>query len=149
MRPPTEGDVRIDPTQPASESVTDAPTVALRVRPAYPPGYAAVVDLCGEHDLASNEEIEAALALVDGDLLIDLSDCPFVDSTVIAALIRKSQELTRNGHRLDLVVPPTNAQVHRVFDIVGMSTFVTILAGLPTIAARVSAEMSTPVLRDS
>jgi hypothetical protein len=62
--------------------------------------------LCGEHDAATSEEIEAAVAAVDGNLLIDLTQCEFIDSTVIGVVMAKSKALGRDGHQLALVAPP-------------------------------------------
>jgi anti-anti-sigma factor len=124
--------VPIDPTHLTARRPPDTTTVELRFRPSCPDGYAAVAILCGEHDLASNAELEAVLAPIDGNLLIDLSRCEFIDSTVIGALIRKSEDLAREGHRLDLVVTSANIQVRRVLDVVGMSSLMTILPELPT-----------------
>src|SRR3954453_21902111 len=47
----------------------------------------AIVTLRGEHDLATRAEINAALARAGGeaDVLVDLSDCSFIDSSVIGA----------------------------------------------------------------
>jgi anti-anti-sigma factor len=92
--------------------------VEVEVRPARAPHYAAIVSLRGEHDLATAPVIRDALSPVFGDVLVDLSECTFVDSTVIGALIAASQELQREGHTLALVVPPENADVARTLEIV-------------------------------
>ena len=80
--------------------------VEVEVQPARAPQYAAIVSLRGEHDLATAPVIRDALSAVFGDVLVDLSECTFVDSTVIGALIAASQDLQREGHTLALVVPP-------------------------------------------
>ena len=67
-------------------------------------------------------------------MLIDLSACEFVDSTVISALISKSAALGRNGHRLELVVPAANGTVTRVIDVVGLRTLITVHEHLPSSA---------------
>jgi hypothetical protein len=61
----------------------------------------------GEHDYASRNLLVAALAQVHGHVVVDLSRCAFIDTTVIGAIIAKALALDRAGHRLELVVPPT------------------------------------------
>ena len=92
--------------------------------------YAAVVKLCGEHDLATRDELQAALAPLYGAVLLDLSECEFVDSTVIGLMLRKSQELGRDGHRLELVVLP-GSHVERALEIVDIQQFLTIHGSVP------------------
>jgi anti-anti-sigma factor len=87
--------------------------------------YAAVVKLCGEHDVATRDELTGALAPLYGDLLLDLSECEFIDSSVIALVLRKSQELTRDGHRIELVVE-AGSNVERALQIVDIRQFLTI-----------------------
>jgi anti-anti-sigma factor len=111
------------PTSPAIEVELSPPGVA---------GYAAIVSLNGEHDLAMSDELVATLAPIDGNLLIDLSACEFIDSTVIGAVIAKSIELARAGSRLELIVPAANGVVTRVIDIVGLRTLMTVHDQLPS-----------------
>jgi anti-anti-sigma factor len=107
------------------------PEIDVEVRPARAPQYAAVVSLHGEHDLATSGALRTALQPLFGDVLVDLSDCSFVDSTVIGALIAAAQELAREGHRLSLVVPPENANVARTLEIVRMAELIRILPRAP------------------
>jgi anti-anti-sigma factor len=64
-------------------------------------------------------------------VLVDLTDCQFIDSTVVGAIIAKSQQLQREGHHLELVAPRSNAHVTRVLDVVGMRTFLKVHERLP------------------
>jgi anti-anti-sigma factor len=82
--------------------------------------YTGVVRLCGEHDLATAADIQYALASVWGDVLVDLTSCEFIDSTVIGTLIRDHQARRREGHRLELLVPPENTTITRTLTIVGV-----------------------------
>jgi anti-anti-sigma factor len=107
------------------------PEIEVEVRPARAPQYAAVVSLHGEHDLATSGALRTALQPLFGDVLVDLSDCSFVDSTVIGALIAAAQELEREGHRLSLVVPPENTNVARTLEIVRMAELIRILPRTP------------------
>jgi anti-anti-sigma regulatory factor len=73
----------------------DDPRIELEFQPADIPGYAAVLVLCGAHDMATADQIGAALAAVDGNVLIDLSECEFIDSSVIGVLHTRGQRQTR------------------------------------------------------
>jgi anti-anti-sigma factor len=92
--------------------------------------YAAVVKLFGEHDMATRDEVNAALAPLYGDVLLDLSECEFVDSSVIGLVLRKSQQLTRDGHRIELVVAP-GSNVERALEIIDIRQFLTIHGHVP------------------
>jgi anti-anti-sigma factor len=100
------------PDQPPSRQIE------VDVRPQRAPQYAAIVSLHGEHDLATSAALAETLRPLYGDVLVDLSDCSFVDSTVIRALITAAQELDREGHSLSLVVPPENASIGRTLELV-------------------------------
>ena len=63
----------------------------VEVAPEFDPGYAATVLLRNEHDLASSEGIASVLAPILGNVLVDLSECEFMDSTVISVLLKKSE----------------------------------------------------------
>ncbi len=105
--------------------------IQLEFHPARAPGYAALVVLSGEHDLATHQAIRAALAPLSGNLLVDLSDCEFIDSTVIGTLLEKYEDLRREGQRLELIVPLENQTVRRVVDVTGLDTLMTVHDGLP------------------
>jgi anti-anti-sigma factor len=101
----------------------------------------AIVTLRGEHDLATRPEITAALARAGGeaDVLVDLSDCTFIDSSVIGALVAAFQAFAERGRRLELAIPPDAAAIQRVAHVAGLRTFLTIhetrSAGLAHISA--------------
>jgi anti-anti-sigma factor len=114
----------LSPDQPQSD-------IEVEVRPARAPQYAAVVSLRGEHDLATSAALREALEPLFGDVLVDLTDCTFVDSTVIGSLIASAQGLQREGHRLSLVVPPDNANVARTLEIVRIGELIRILPSVP------------------
>ncbi len=97
--------------------------------------YAATVTLCGEHDIATADAIRVALLPLFGNVLVDLSECDFIDSTVIRALLEKAEDLRREGHRLELLVPPEKKTVRRIVSVIGLETVVTVherlLGGYP------------------
>jgi anti-anti-sigma factor len=86
-----------------------------------------IVSVQGELDLSTAPELEARLDEIvssgDASLLIDLSECEFIDSTGIALIVRAWQRLDRsaggegNGR---VVICSSNDQVRRVLDITGL-----------------------------
>jgi len=119
------------------------PGVEVRYASPRSAAFAAVVSLYGEHDLDSLETLMHALEPIVGDVLVDLTDCRYIDSTVVGVIITKSRELGREGHILELVAPRSNAPVTRVLDVIGMRTLLKVHervpfakeAGAPTIIA--------------
>jgi anti-anti-sigma factor len=85
---------------------------------------AAVVTLRGEHDLESQPRVSAALtaAGVCPHVVVDLSGCTFVDSSLIAALLREARVLGTRGGTLPLVVGEDARSVHRTLDLMGIVT---------------------------
>lgn len=108
-----------------------APTIDVRYASDSVPGYEALVSLGGEHDLASSDELRATFEPILGNVLVDLTRCEFMDSTVIGVLLAKQKDMQREGRRLDLVVPRENAAVARVIDVVGMRELLTVHERLP------------------
>jgi anti-anti-sigma factor len=113
------------------EHANAEPSVDVVLRPPALPSFAAVVALRGEHDLATSADVRAALGPIYGNVLVDLSDCSFIDSKVIGALIGKHRELEREGHRLELLVPPANLVVTRSLSLVGMTSLLVVRDSLP------------------
>ena len=116
-------------------------TVALE---RHAPGVA-IVTLRGEHDLASRAEINAILARVGGevDVLVDLSECSFIDSSVIGALVAAVQTFAERGRRLELAIPSDAVTIQRVAKVAGLATFLAIHetreAGLASVSGRLKA----------
>ena len=66
-------------------------------------GSVALFELLGEHDMASEPALRAALneALADGQgIVVDLSKAEFIDSSVIHTLIDTQQRLAAQGREL-------------------------------------------------
>jgi anti-sigma B factor antagonist len=87
-----------------------------------------VIELIGEHDLATAEElrdaIDSALAQHDG-LLVDLTETTFLDSTVINALFRAQRALTARERQLVLQIDGSGI-VLRSLEITGLFTEVAV-----------------------
>jgi anti-anti-sigma factor len=110
--------------------------IELEVRPAETPGYAAVLVLGGAHDMATADQIGDTLAAVDGNVLVDFSDCEFIDSSVINVLLERAANVKRDGHRLELVVPPANETITRVLKIVRADAVLVVHPERPVAAKR-------------
>ena len=95
-------------------------TVEVLARPASAPGYAAIVRVGGQHDIASIPRIRETLESIHGNVLVDLSDCTFLDSSVIHTLIDDACERRREWESLELIVPVANASVLRTLRISGL-----------------------------
>ncbi len=84
----------------------------------------------GELDLHSAPELEGvldqALAAKRPAILIDLSECEFIDSTGLALIVRAWQDLANGdgGGRLVLCCP--NSQVRRLLDITGLESSISL-----------------------
>jgi anti-anti-sigma factor len=76
----------------------------------------AVVSLLGEHDLSTEPALTRALetAALHSNVLVDLSECEFIDSTVIAALLRFARVVTERGERFALLIPAAQRQITRI-----------------------------------
>jgi anti-anti-sigma factor len=78
-----------------------------------------VVRIRGEHDLASADEVRRRLAeaLAIGITVVDLEDCTFLDSSIVASLIavRRAQGF------LALALPPAASAVERTLTVSGVT----------------------------
>lgn len=83
----------------------------------------AVVTLRGEHDLSTRQELSQALerAAAHSNVVVDLTDCSFIDSTVISEFIRTSEIVRASGEQVTLVIPPAQAQLSRIAQLSGLA----------------------------
>jgi anti-anti-sigma factor len=82
------------------------------------------ISVRGELDLSTAPELEGpldqALENGEGSVLIDLTQCEFIDSTGIALIVRAWQRLQSGGNGRALVLCSQNDQVRRVLEITGL-----------------------------
>jgi anti-anti-sigma factor len=102
--------------------------IEIDLKPDDAPTFAAAVRLCGEHDLATGPDIREALKPIHGDVLVDLSACEFIDSTVIGVLLADANARKAQGHRLELLVPADNRNIHRTLHVSGVAKLLAIRA---------------------
>jgi anti-anti-sigma factor len=103
---------------------------------------AAVVTLGGDHDVASRNAIADAFSVAGTgrDLLVDLSECTFIDSTIIKLLLQTQRALAEQDARLELVIDTDgHGHVARVAELMGIAevipTHVTRRDGIRSLAA--------------
>jgi anti-sigma B factor antagonist len=115
-----------------SDRESDAlPRVDVQFGSSDAPSYAAVVSLHGEHDLSTAPTIRDALSPLYGAILLDLSSCDFIDSTVIRTVLDKHRQLETDGHRLELLVPSDRKPISRVLDVSGLRQILTVHDTMP------------------
>jgi anti-sigma B factor antagonist len=100
----------------------EAPRDAGTVDVAHDIAGLAVVTLQGEHDLSTREALADALqrAAAHSNVVVDLSPCTFMDSTVINVLLSTANTVAAGGERLALVIPPEQRRVARVAEMTGL-----------------------------
>ena len=78
-----------------------------------------LVEVEGDHDVASGGPLISTLEGVGGHLVVDLTRCGFIDKGVISAILGKALDLERRGYRFELVVPPSGP-LSRTVDVLGL-----------------------------
>ena len=84
----------------------------------------AVVFLHGEHDYGSRTLLERELAPLGGTVVVDLSGCAFLDSSIIATILAKHAELERAGDHLEVIIPAAHEHLASLFDLLGLRALV-------------------------
>jgi anti-anti-sigma regulatory factor len=90
--------------------------------------------------MATAPDISEAIGAISGSVLVDLSDCDFVDSIIIGTLFDNAQRISKSGHRFELVVPPGSANVARTLELVHINELLAIHPGRPTSDPKASPE---------
>jgi anti-sigma B factor antagonist len=83
--------------------------------------HASEIEVKGELDLAVMDQLEAAIAQAEAEgrnLLVNLSDCGFIDSSGLATIVRAHQRFAENGKVLLICCP--EAQVERILKLTGL-----------------------------
>jgi anti-sigma B factor antagonist len=94
-----------------------------------------VIEVRGELDLSTAPDLEGpldeAVAGDHGSVLLDLSECEFIDSTGIALIVRAWQRVdarSDNGDGGRVVLCSGNDQVRRVLEVTGLESSIAIFA---------------------
>jgi anti-anti-sigma factor len=101
------------------------------------------ISVRGELDLSTAPRLEGpleeALDSGEGSVLIDLSECEFIDSTGIALIVRAWQRLDGSENGRALVICSHNDQVRRVLEITGLELSIPVHATRDEALAAISA----------
>jgi anti-anti-sigma factor len=112
--------------------------IEIRLGDPSAPGFAAVVKLCGEHDIATSTELRHALSPIFGNVLVDLSECKFIDSTAMSVLIVDLHLRQREGHTLELLAPPENKTIARTLQVSGLNSLFNVWSRYPAHATQIA-----------
>jgi anti-anti-sigma factor len=85
---------------------------------------AAVVTLGGDQDVSSRNAVADAFRVAGSgrDLLVDLTDCTFIDSTIIKLLLQTMRVLEEDDARLEIVIDTDpHGHVARVAELMGIA----------------------------
>jgi anti-sigma B factor antagonist len=81
-----------------------------------------LVAVAGEIDLHTaarfEQELQAAIQQPFERLLVDLTDCDYLDSTALHVLVRAYRSLDGKADRLSFIVPSAN--LRRLFELTGL-----------------------------
>ena len=86
------------------------------------PAGAMVVRLCGDHDLSTKPRLLEALSSARraSGVVIDLTRCTFVDSTIIAAILYASRGGSKQGPTVSVLLPSDTSYVCRALSVAGL-----------------------------
>jgi anti-sigma B factor antagonist len=101
-----------------------------------------VVRVAGEVDMSHEEELRAELrAAVDADttgIVVDLTECEFIDSSAIRALLLSRAEKGPNQGSESLAVAASSDQILRILSVMGLDQVIPIEPTVDQAAAALS-----------
>jgi anti-sigma B factor antagonist len=102
----------------------------------------AVIQVRGEADAYAAPRIRSDLASAlstAAPLVIDLSQATFVDSTIVGVLLEGLAEYERRERPLLLLLPDESApEVHRLFEITGLTSLLPVVRSWDEAASRIA-----------
>lgn len=114
----------------------------------------AVVPLVGEKDLSAHDSLKVALAraaIQAPNVIIDLSRCDFIDSSVIGLLLDTQRIVARDGGAFVVALPAEPNAVTRIAELVHLSqrvpTYPSVAAALESLQPE--GGPAAPVMRDA
>jgi anti-sigma B factor antagonist len=101
-----------------------------------------VVRVAGEVDMSHEEELRgelrAAAAADTRGIVVDLTECEFIDSTGVRALLLSSQAQQAEGERERLAVAASSEQILRILSVMGIDQVIPILPTVEEAAGALS-----------
>jgi anti-sigma B factor antagonist len=101
-----------------------------------------VVRVAGEVDMSHEEELRAELrAAVEADtkgIVVDLTECEFIDSSAIRALLLSREEKTEHQGNESLAVAAASEQILRILSVMGLDQVIPIEPTVDQAAAALS-----------
>jgi anti-sigma B factor antagonist len=101
-----------------------------------------VIKVCGEADAYTAPRIRSDLSSALGTsapLVVDLSQATFIDSTVVGILLESLAEYEKRECPLVLLLPDESApEVHRLFELTGLTSLLPVVRSWDEAAARVA-----------
>jgi anti-sigma B factor antagonist len=102
-----------------------------------------VVRVAGEVDMSHEEELRrelrAAAAADTRGIVVDLTECEFIDSTGVRALLVSSQAQQSEGDRERLAVAASSEQILRILSVMGIDQVIPILPTVEEAAGALAA----------
>ena len=92
-----------------------------------------VVVFAGEYDLANKTELRKELSRLHSarDLVLDMSEVTFIDSTFISELILLQNKRKKNGLSGVTVIAPPKSLVRKLFQITGIVSLLHVVEAYP------------------
>lgn len=81
--------------------------------------------LRGEHDLAGRDALTGVLDAQEGDLVVDLRECEFIDSTIVGVLLARGRRRESAGARFEVIAAPRGT-VARILEVVNADAVITV-----------------------
>jgi anti-sigma B factor antagonist len=101
-----------------------------------------VVRVAGEVDMSHEEELRSELrAAVEADtngIVVDLTQCEFIDSSAIRALLLSREEKNRNPGSQGLAVAASSDQILRILEVMGLDKILPVEPTVDQAAAALS-----------
>jgi anti-anti-sigma regulatory factor len=102
------------------------PAIEVRTGLGRAPRFVSMVTLYGEMDYGSRTRLEEAFEDLHGHVIVDLSHCELIDTTIINVILTKYRDLQREGYGLELLIPPARVHLTRIFGLLGIRNLMTI-----------------------
>jgi anti-anti-sigma factor len=101
-----------------------------------------VVRVAGEVDMSHEEELTAELkSAVEADatgIVVDLTECEFIDSSAIRALLLSREQKNADGNSESLAVAASSDQILRILSVMGLDQVLPIEPTVDQAAAALS-----------